>query len=167
MRTRAPTLILCAIVLWAAGVRLWDCDGSPRGLQIDEASNAWNAWCLLKTGKDEWGRRWPIFYTRAFDDYRSPLYLYLLLPFQAVGGMNVCTTRLPAAVGGVVTVLLVFYVARRLFDSTTGLIAAAFVALAPWHIQHTRWGHEGTVTPLLFAGAIAAMLWAGVPCLEE
>jgi 4-amino-4-deoxy-L-arabinose transferase-like glycosyltransferase len=164
---RGRTFILVGILLWAAALRLWRCDAFPRGLQIDEASNAWNAYCLLKTGLDEWGRRWPIFYTRAFDDYRSPLYLYLLMPFQAVGGMSVCTTRLPAGVGGVVTVLLVYYIGRRLFDSTTGLIAAGFVALAPWHIQHTRWGHEGTVTPLLFAAAVAAMLWAGVPCVDE
>ena len=167
MRPRLTTLILCAIVFWAAALRLWDCDSSPRGLQIDEASNAWNAWCLLKTGQDEWGQRWPVFYTRAFDDYRSPLYLYLLLPFQAVGGINVCTTRLPAAVGGVVTVLLVYSIGRRLFDPTTGLIAAAFVTLSPWHIQNCRWGHEGTIAPLLFAGAVASMLWAGVPCADE
>jgi hypothetical protein len=167
MRPRATPFILCAILLWASALRLWNCDASPRGLQIDEASNAWNAWCLLKTGRDEWGQRWPVFYTRAFDDYRSPLYLYLLLPFQAAGGMNVCTTRLPAAVGGVVTVLLLYYIGRRLFDPTTGLIAAAFVTLSPWHIQNCRWGHEGTVSPLLFATAIAAMLWAGVPCVAE
>ena len=167
MRPRARTFILCAILLWAAVLRLWNCDASPRGLQIDEASNAWNAWCLLKTGQDEWGQRWPVFYTRAFDDYRSPLYLYLLMPFQALCGMNVCTTRLPAAVGGVVTVLLVYSIGRRLFDATTGLVAAVFVTLAPWHIQNCRWGHEGTISPLLFAGAIAAMLWAGVPCAND
>jgi 4-amino-4-deoxy-L-arabinose transferase-like glycosyltransferase len=167
MRPRATTFILCAILLWATALRLWNCDSSPRGLQIDEASNAWNAWCLLKTGQDEWGQRWPIFYTRAFDDYRSPLYLYLLLPFQAIGGMNVCTTRMPAAVGGIVTVLLVYYIGRRLFDSAAGLVAAAFVTLSPWHIQNCRWGHEGTIAPLLFAAAVAAMLWAGVPCGDD
>jgi hypothetical protein len=69
-------------------------------------------------------------------------------------------------VGGVITVLLVYSIGRRLFDSTTGLIASALVALAPWHIQHTRWGHEGNVAPLLFALAVATVLWAGVPCVD-
>ena len=46
------------------------------------------AYCLLKTGHDEHGASWPIFYTVGFDDRRSPLYLYLLIPFQAILGMT-------------------------------------------------------------------------------
>jgi 4-amino-4-deoxy-L-arabinose transferase-like glycosyltransferase len=164
---RATFLVLTAIVLWAALLRLWKCDSSLPGLQIDEASNAWNAWCLLKTGQDEWGQRWPVFYTRAYDDYRGPLHLYPLMLAQALGGMSVCTTRLPAAIGGVVTVWLLYYIGRKLFDRTTGIAAAALLAISPWHIQHTRWGHEGCLVPLLVAAALGAMLWAGAPFTDE
>jgi 4-amino-4-deoxy-L-arabinose transferase-like glycosyltransferase len=159
--------MLAVIVVWAAAVRLYRCESALTGLHVDEAANVWNAWCLLKTGQDEWGKRWPVFYTRAIDDYRSPLFLYALLPFQAVGGMNVCTSRLPAALGGAVTALLIFYLGRRLFDGRTGLAAAALLALCPWHIQYSRWAHESSITPLLFAAACAALLWAGAPCLDS
>src|SRR5689334_2559502 len=91
MRLLKPSrgTILVAIIVWSAVLRFWSCDTSPPGLYTDEASNAWNSWCLLHSAHNEWGQRWPIFSTRAFDDYRSPLYLYLLMPFQAVAGMSI------------------------------------------------------------------------------
>jgi 4-amino-4-deoxy-L-arabinose transferase-like glycosyltransferase len=165
-RGRSATVALAVIALWAAALRLWRCESALPGLHVDEAANVWNAWCLLRTGHDEWGTRWPVFYTRALDDYRSPLFLYGLLPFQALGGMNVCTSRLPAALGGAVTVLLVFYLGKRLFNATTGAVAAALLAVCPWHIQYSRWAHESSITPLLFAGACAALLAAGAPCVD-
>src|SRR5437868_14692681 len=80
--------ILIAITVVAAILRLGWPNSSPPGLQVDEASNAWNAWCLLKTVHDEHGD-WPSpFYARALGDYRSSLYLYFLIPFQAVFGMT-------------------------------------------------------------------------------
>jgi 4-amino-4-deoxy-L-arabinose transferase-like glycosyltransferase len=160
-------VVLTIILIWAAVLRLWRCDASLPGSQIDEAYNAWNAQCLLKTGTDEWGQRWPIISTRGFDDYRSPLYLYLLMPFQAVGGMNVCTTRLPAALGGVATVYLIYWLGRRFFDAPIGLAAALLLAIAPWHIQHTRWGHEGNIGPLLAAASLWALIWAGAPIVDR
>jgi len=33
---------------------------APPGLNQDEAVNAWNAYCLLKTGQDQVGVRWPV-----------------------------------------------------------------------------------------------------------
>lgn len=166
-RPRAAVAVLLVLVLLVAGaLRLVRCSSAFPGLQVDEASNAWNAWCLLKTGTDQHGMPWPVFYTRAFGDNRSPLYLYLLLPFQAAGGCNVCTTRLPAALGGIATVLLLYGIGARQFDRTVGLVAAGLLAVAPWHIQQTRWGHEGSVTPLLVAISWAALLWAGAPFTE-
>jgi 4-amino-4-deoxy-L-arabinose transferase-like glycosyltransferase len=163
----ACRLLLGAILLLAAVLRLGWPDRSLPGLQIDEASNAWNAYCLLKTGHDEHGQAWPIFHTAAFDDYRSPLYLYLLMPFEAVWGMTPYTARLPAAVGGVVSVGLIYLVGKRLFTPGVGLLAAIFLAVSPWHLHDTRWGHEANISPLLVLAALAAMLAAGTPLVAR
>lgn len=89
-----PRLVLAAIVVVGALLRLPGLTSAPPGLNQDEACNAWNAWCLLQTGRDEWGEPWPVFCMRAMGEYRSTLYAYVLVPFQAVGGLNVWTTRL-------------------------------------------------------------------------
>ena len=164
---RRSTIILLLILLLAAFLRLVKPGQSPPGLNQDEASAAWNAYCLLKTGKDQVGVSWPIYYIRTLGGNTSSLYIYLLLPFQLIGGMNIITTRLPAVVGGVFTVWLIYFVGRRLFNKETGLAAAAFLSLNPWHVQLSRWGHEATITPLLGLLPLALMLWAGIPISDD
>jgi hypothetical protein len=73
--------------------------------------------------------------------------------------MNVCTTRLPGAAAGVATVILIYIIGRRLFDTPTGLLAAAVLATCPWHVQYSRWGHESSIDPFLFAASMVAFLW--------
>ncbi len=161
---RHRSIPLLAILMVAAILRLaWLGQVAPPGLNQDEAANAWNAYCLLKTGQDQAGVRWPIFYSRCLGANRSTLQLYVLLPFQALGGLNVLTTRLPSAIGGVLTVLLTYVVGRRLFGRGVGLVAAGLLAVNPWHLQQSRWGHEGALCTLLVMAPLAALLWANLP----
>jgi len=160
---RWPTMVLLFILLLAAFLRLVKQGQSPPGLNQDEAVEAWNAYCLLKTGKDQVGVSWPIFYMRGLGCNYPTLFVYLLMPFQLIGGMNIFTTRLPAAVGGIFTVWLIYFVGRRLFGEKTGLLAAFFTALNPWHLQQSRWGHEASICPLLGLVPLAMLLWAGIP----
>jgi 4-amino-4-deoxy-L-arabinose transferase-like glycosyltransferase len=155
--------MLLVVLLGAGLLRLAALDEVPPGLHQDEAVNAWNAYCLLHTGRDQAGVSWPIFYTRALGENRSTLFMYTLLPFQALAGMNTWTMRLPAALAGLLTVGLLYHVGRRLFGPATGLAAAALLAINPTHIQLTRWGHEAALNPLLTLAPLAALLWAGLP----
>ena len=45
--------MLLLILLLAATLRLANLDEIPPGLHVDEATNAWDAYTLLKTGKDQ------------------------------------------------------------------------------------------------------------------
>jgi len=157
------TTILIVIFLVAASLRFVNLRQLPPGLNQDEAANAWSAYCLLKTGKDYYYKTsWPIFYVRNVGGNSSTLYVYLLMPFQAIGGLNVVTTRLPAAVGGIFTVWLIYYVGRRLFGPTTALAAATLLAVDPWHLQHSRNGLESSITFLVSLAPLALLLWAGL-----
>jgi 4-amino-4-deoxy-L-arabinose transferase-like glycosyltransferase len=164
---RSTLAILIAVLTIGAALRVYRLDQAPPGLHQDEASNAWNAWCLLKTGQDQAGERWPLFCTRAFGEYRSALFLYAILPFQAVGGLGVWTTRLPSVFCGLGAVALIAYVGARLFGRPVGLVAAAFLAVSPWAIQQSRWGHEVVATPLLMLAPLALWLWARLPLSDD
>jgi len=155
--------VLVVIVVGAALLRLVGLGHAPPGLNQDEAANAWNAYCLLQTGKDQAGVPWPIFYTRCLGENRSTLFIYILLPFQALAGLSVWTTRLPSALGGVITVALTYVVGARMFGRTPGLVAAALLTLNPWHLQQSRWGHEAALCPLLVVLPLALMLRADLP----
>ncbi|MFA5252443.1 MAG: glycosyltransferase family 39 protein [Phycisphaerae bacterium] len=161
-------VILLLILLLAAFLRLFKLGQiSPPGLNQDEAANAWSSYCLLKTGKDYAGVSWPVFYLRNVGGNSSSLYVYMLLPCQALAGLNVYTTRLPAALAAIFNVWLIYFCARRLFNLPTALAAAALLAIDPWDIQHSRWGHDASVTPFLSLLPLALMLWANLPICEN
>ena len=56
-------------------VRIWQIDKTPPGLNRDEASIGYTAYSLLKTGKDEYGKTWPLSF-KSFGDWKLPLYIY-------------------------------------------------------------------------------------------
>jgi len=65
---------------------------------------------------------------------------------------------MPAVLGGLLTVWLVFVCARRWFGDTAGLLALLFVATSPIHILYSRQVHAGTYLPPLFAMLILYLL---------
>ncbi len=156
------TAAVFAILIAAAWLRLTAIGTSPPGLHVDEAYNIWNTDCLVHTGRDQYGVRWPIFYTAGFGENRTTLFLYLLMPFLAVGGLSVTAARVGAGLYGVLAVAATYYVGRRLLGPAVGIVAAALLAFNPWHLQLSRWAHEATVTPLLVVAPIAGLIWAGI-----
>jgi 4-amino-4-deoxy-L-arabinose transferase-like glycosyltransferase len=161
-------VILLLILLLAASLRLYKLGQiSPPGLNQDEAVNAWNAWCLLKTGKDQVGVSWPIFYLRTLGSNNTPLYIYLMIPFFAVFGFSIWSVRLVSAVFGILCIPVIYYTGYRLFDRRVGLMAALLLALNPWHLYINRVAYDSGICPLLGIVPLAAMLWAGMPVSDD
>ena len=109
---------------------------------MDEAAHGYTAFSLLETGKDEWGISWPI-NPRSVGDYKPPLYAYLtILPIKLFG-LNEFAVRLPSALGGVFSVVLVYFLIIELFKSgLLAILSSLFLAISPWHISLTRGAFE-------------------------
>lgn len=134
--------ILLLIIIIAAFLRLPFLDQFPAGLNADEAAIGYNAWSLIQTGKDEHSVSWPLVF-RSFDDYKPPLYFYLVLPFVKLLGLNIWAVRLPSALLGVLSVYLTYLLSKELFKSQRiGLLSALILAVSPWHLQFSRGGWE-------------------------
>jgi len=146
----------------AAALRIPALTRVPPGLNQDEACNAWNAWCLLKTGRDQTGARWPLYYLTGLGENRCAIQVYFIMPFQLVGGLNVWTTRLPFAAAGVLTVFLLYWTVARLFDPASGLAAGALLAVSPWHVTLTRLGFEAALAPFFVVAVMAALVGSGL-----
>src|SRR5947207_11844011 len=116
-------VIILLILLAALFLRIYKIDSNPPGLTPDEASLGYNAYSILKTGKDEYGTFLPIIF-KSFGDYKPGLYVYLDVPFVALGGLNEVTTRLPSVFAGVFTVYLVYLIVKELFkDDRLALVS--------------------------------------------
>src|SRR3990167_2913092 len=102
------------ILILAFILRFYRLGEIPLSLDWDETSNAYNAYSILKTGRDEYGLFLPIT-NRSFEDYKPPLYMYLNIPTVAVFGLTAFAARLPSAIFGFLTVPIIYFLAKKLF----------------------------------------------------
>lgn len=133
-------LLICVLLI-ASFLRLYQLGANPPSLDWDEASLGYNAYSLLKTGRDEFGRMWPVS-IRSFEDYKPAFYAYLTIPVIAVFGLNEFSVRLPSAILGILSVICTFYLVRRLLNTKVGLLASLLLAISPWHLQFSRVAFE-------------------------
>src|SRR3990167_1719234 len=107
-------LALLAIVILAAVLRFWQLGQNPPSLDWDEAAHGYNAYSILKTGRDEYGYKFPLYF-RSFDDYKPPIYTYLVVPSIAIFGLNDFAVRFPSALIGVFAIMFTYFLVKELF----------------------------------------------------
>lgn len=178
MNKRKIFTFLFLIVVLAGILRFYQLGKNPPSLDWDEASLGYNAYSILKTGRDEYGRFLPLSF-RSFDDYKPPLYVYLTVPSVAFFGLNEFSVRFPSAFAGVVAVLLTYFLVKELFLYSSprrshdfplnqvqgsachlrvgkvALLSAFLLAISSWHLQFSRAAFEANVAlTLIIAGAV-------------
>lgn len=133
---------LLLILILAIVLRFFKLGSIPPSLDWDETAHGYNAYSILKTGKDEYGYKFPLFF-RSFDDYKPPLYTYLVVPSVAVFGLSDFAVRFPSALLGVLAVFFTYLMVLTLFkNKSIALMAALFLAISPWHLQFSRVAFE-------------------------
>lgn len=151
-------LLLGSIVGLAFLLRIWNLSSYPAGFNADESSFGYDAYSLLKTGKDQWGETWPLT-LRSFGDFKLPLYTYLATPSVAVFGLNEFAVRLPNVILGTLSVLVTYLMVGRMFKKYTIQFFAAFLlAISPWHISLSRGAFEANLTTFLLPFGVWAFL---------
>lgn len=145
MNKKIIVFLLVLFTFISAGLHLYKNDAVPGCINADEAAFGYNAYSLLKTGKDEYGSFLPL-RLKSFGDNKLPLYSYLAIPFIAVFGLNEFVTRLPSYIFGSLFPLVIFFLARELFkNSKAALISSFLVSVSPWIITISRQAHEATI----------------------
>ncbi|OGD08715.1 hypothetical protein A2397_04110 [Candidatus Amesbacteria bacterium RIFOXYB1_FULL_44_23] len=158
MKKNIYILLMVLILALSFGVRLWRVDKSPDSVNWDEAALGYNAYSLLKTGRDEFGKVLPVS-LRSFDDYKPALYSYLSVPPVALFGLSETSTRLTSVISGVILVFLALYLTVKLTGSfKTGLAAAVFLSLSPWAMHFSRIAFEANLASSLYYLGIGAFI---------
>lgn len=158
MKINPKTLLLVLIILLAGGLRTYHLGSIPASINADEAAIGYNAYSILKTGKDEYGKPHPLLF-QSFDDYKLPLYIYLTVPSVAAFGLNDFSIRLPSAVLGTLTVLATYFLVQVLFGSTSlALVTSFLLAISPWHLQFSRSAYEANIAVFFSVLGIACLV---------
>lgn len=138
---------LSLITILSFSLRFINIDKSPPGFLWDEASFGYNAYSILKTGKDEYGQPFPLLF-KAFGEYKQGVYVYLTVPFIAILGLNETAVRFPLIIIGSLIPLLGYFLARELTGKNQQkipVILALLLAISPWTIHFSRGAWEANI----------------------
>jgi 4-amino-4-deoxy-L-arabinose transferase-like glycosyltransferase len=160
--------LACAVVIAAASfIRLYGLTKFPPSLYWEEAALGYDAFSILKTGKDHHGHPWPIVAFESFGDYKPSLYFYSLVPSIALFGLSDFAVRFPSAVSGILTVVAIGLLARECLGSRrpqlVQLLAMGLAAVNPWAIQFSRGGWEVNLATCFVAWG----MWAGLTAARK
>ncbi|MEK7458139.1 MAG: hypothetical protein AAB612_01480, partial [Patescibacteria group bacterium] len=151
-------LFVCLALVVFFAIRLPMFSKIPAGLNRDEVALGYNAYTILKTGRDEYGVWFPVSIT-SFGDQKLPGYVYTLIPFIAMFGLHPWVVRLPSLLAGVSIVILAGLLARQFSDilinekklrSFFPLLAMLAVALSPWSNHFSRVAYEAHLALAFF-----------------
>ena len=131
-------IFLFLIILFGFVIRVYSLSNVPNGFHADEAAFGYNAYSILQTGKDEYGKSFPIV-LKSFGDYKGALYAYSDVPFIATLGLNPFAVRLPSVIFSTFSIFLLFILVDKLTkNKKIALISSFLLAISPWDITISR-----------------------------
>ena len=149
--------ILVIIVLFAAGLRFVKIAQIPPSLNWDEVSHGYNAYSILKSGRDEWDKSFPIIF-KAYGDYKLPVYIYITVISEFLFGLNAFAVRLPSVLAGIGTVIFTYLFVKELFvyrgntltntqndAERVALLSSLLAAVEPWSLFLSRGAFEANL----------------------
>lgn len=138
-------LLLLVIFLFSFFVRFYQVGNYPP-LLWDEAAIGYNAYSLLQTGKDEYGKIFPLIF-KSFGDYKPGFYVYLTLPFIKIFGLNSLATRLPSVIFGSLLPIVIYFLIKEINQKAhkTALLASLMLAFNPYSIHFSRSAWESNI----------------------
>lgn len=157
------SIVIFVILLTATIIRFYQLGNPSRGFYLDEAAIGYNAYSILKTGKDEFGKSFPILF-RSFTDFKAPLYIYLsIIPIKILG-LTPFSTRFLSALSGSIAILIAFSFVKLIVNRNPKSgklpinyffpsLVALVLAIAPWHVFYSRGAWEANLSFLILLAA--------------
>jgi 4-amino-4-deoxy-L-arabinose transferase-like glycosyltransferase len=104
--------LLWLVVALGVAAYFYRLGGIPPGLFVDETSAGYNARCILKSGADEYGVRFPLFF-RSLDDYKGPVLMYAVVLTTGLFGATPLGVRLAPALMALGFAATMFFLVRK------------------------------------------------------
>jgi 4-amino-4-deoxy-L-arabinose transferase-like glycosyltransferase len=139
IRKLAPLALLAAgvLILYTANL-----GHAPIYLHEAEVLFALHAQSMATTLHDTNGRLLPLYFQMpqiGENVWFHPMIVYAMMPFLKALPLSEAAIRLPSVFVGLVDVLLLYFIAARIFQSERwALVAACLLALTPSHFIHSR-----------------------------
>ncbi len=147
-------IFVLVVLVLAIFTRLYKLGEAPHGFYVDEAGQGYSAYSILKTGKDEFGKEYPIVF-RSLTDFKTPVYIYLIVPFIPVFGLNEFTVRFPSFLFSIMTIPVLYFLIKHLSGKKyLAMLSILLLSISPWHILFGRTNFECNVALFFFLSGV-------------
>ena len=151
---RPALLVGLGAIIAVAAFHLWISPSNPPGFFRDEAALAYNAHTIATEGRDEYGARFPLYFS-SFLDYKSPIFVYALAGVFLVTDADREVARGFAATCVLLAVLLLGWLAyRRSSSASVGVATVVVAGTSPWLFELGRVAFEVAMEPLFLCLAL-------------
>src|SRR3989344_9167438 len=114
MRKSLALCILIVTVAIGGYIRLVGIGSTPAGLNVDEIAIGFDAYSILKTGRDMNGIFMPLSFP-SLGDYKPPLYIYLTSISIVLFGLSEFSVRFASALFGTMAIPIIFSLANKIY----------------------------------------------------
>lgn len=155
---KRSSFLLVVITLLFLITRIYKITEIPAALYWDEASIGYNAYSVIQTGRDEWGKSFPLHF-QAFGEFKLPVYIYSTVISEKIFGLNELAVRLPAVLFSLFSVFLVYLITFKITtQKNIALFASFFFTISPWFFIFSRTGYEATAGLMFYLLGVYLLL---------
>lgn len=158
MKNKIYIGLVIFVIIIGLFLRTVGLDKSPPSLGFDEAALGYNAYSILKTGRDEYGSWLPLS-LRSFNDFKPALYAYLTVPFVYFLGLNATAVRMVSALAGTGSLVFLYLLLNK-FIRNKWLLLLVFTILSvePYRLHFSRSAFETNLSAMFFGGGAYFLL---------
>ncbi|TKJ30714.1 MAG: hypothetical protein CEE40_04270 [Chloroflexi bacterium B3_Chlor] len=152
-------LALTLIMALAIFVRFHQLQAIPVGVDGDQGADGYGAKRILR------GEEYPVYLSNRWGV--APMHTYLVAFSFALWGTSLWAIRFASAAVGVLTIPVLFWLAKEIFPtdedspSLVAILSAFWIGTSYWHITFSRAGQDPATLPL-FSSAAMYFLWRGI-----
>lgn len=148
MSKKLLVLVVLLITFLGGFLRFYKITENPPSLNGDEISMGYDAYSILKTGRDQFGAFMPLTF-RSVGDYKNPVPIYLMTIPIKLFGLTDFSIRLQNAFIGTLMIPIFFLFLIKIFkDKLIALTGTLFLAISIWHIYYSRIEYETLIASL-------------------
>lgn len=158
IRENKYNILIVIIIVFGILIRSLGVTELPNALNCDEASAGYEAYSILNYGIDRNGKFMPVF-LQSWGSGQNSLLSYLMIPFIKVLGLNILSVRLPMVIVSCISLIVMFFLLKRVGDKKLALIGTIFFVICPWHIMKSRWALESNLFPDIMLLAVFLLIY--------
>ena len=158
-RNAGFVILIILLITWIFLSRIYKLDSAPAGLFFDESSIGYNAITILRSGQDEHGAPYPVYF-KSVGDYKNPVYIYAVAIVFSLFGVSEFSLRFTSVMFFGVALFFGTLLISKIFSTRRIVVVFALIAFGflPMFFTLSRISFE-IISQLAVVSALNFFIW--------